>query len=81
MGYPALQFDYANQDLSLLTQKNALFIDSDTSFKNRKKKGDIPPELKLNFEEITELEPIIIKKGEREVRKFWVYYCKNYKGR
>ena len=80
VGYPALQFDYANQDLSLLTQKNALFIDSDTSFKNRKKKGDIPPRLKVYFEEITELEPIIIKKGEREVRKFWVYYCKNYKG-
>ena len=81
IGYPALQFDHANQNLSLLTEKNAIFIDSDTSFKNRDKKGDVFPELNFYFQEVTELEPIIIKKGDREVRKFWVYYCKNYKGR
>jgi 4-amino-4-deoxy-L-arabinose transferase-like glycosyltransferase len=81
VGLPALQFDYADQNLSVLNQKNALFIDSDTSFKNRNKRGKIQEELNAYFEEITELEPIIIKKGEREVRKFWVYYCKNYKGR
>lgn len=80
IGYPALQFDYANQNLSLLTQKNAIFIDSDTSFKNRNKRGQVQKELNAYFEEITELEPIIIKKGDREVRKFWVYFCKNYKG-
>jgi hypothetical protein len=80
IGYPALQFDHANQNLSLLTEKNAIFIDSDTSFKNRDKKGDVFPELNFYFQEVTELEPIIIKKGDREVRKFWVYYCKNYKG-
>lgn len=81
VGLPALHFDYADQNLSVLNQKNALFIDSDTSFKNRNKRGKVPKELNPYFEEITELEPIIIKKGYREVRKFWVYYCKNYKGR
>ncbi|MBT8180878.1 MAG: glycosyltransferase family 39 protein, partial [Eudoraea sp.] len=80
VGLPALQFDYADQNLSVLNQKNALFIDSDTSFKNRNKKGEVQKQLNAYFEEITELEPIIIKKGEREVRKFWVYFCKNYKG-
>jgi hypothetical protein len=81
VGHPALQFDYADQNLSVLNQKNALFIDSDTSFKNPNKRGQVQKELNAYFEEITELEPIIIKKGDREVRKFWVYYCKNYKGR
>ena len=81
VGLPALHFDYADQNLSVLNQKNALFIDSDTSFRNRNKRGEVPKKLNAYFEEITELEPIIIKKGDREVRKFWVYYCKNYKGR
>ncbi len=79
IGLPALQFDYVGQDLSLLNQKNALFIDSDKRFNNRDKKGEIPPFLKDYFDEIIELEPIIIKKGNREVRKFWIYYCSNYR--
>ena len=68
------------QKLSLLAHKISLFIDSDTSFKNRNKKGDVLPELNFYFQEIIELDPIIIKKCEREVRKFCDYYCKSYKG-
>jgi len=62
-----------------LNHRNALFIDSDTRFKNADKKGKIPPILQDYFDKIVELDPIIIKKGNREVRKFWVYYCINYK--
>lgn len=43
-------------------QKLSLFIDSDTSFKNRNKKGDVLPELNFYFQEIIELDPFIIKK-------------------
>mgnify|MGYP000344931311 FL=1 len=78
IGLNALHFDYLGDDLSILKNKNALFIDSDTRFKNLDKKGEIPEELNGYFENITELEPIIIKVNREEVRKFWVYYCTNY---
>ncbi|WKD84692.1 hypothetical protein KCTC32516_00026 [Polaribacter huanghezhanensis] len=74
----ALQFDYIGDNLSDLNNKNALFIDSDTRFKNANKKGKIPEELNAYFENITELQPIIITINGKEVRKFWVFYCTNY---
>lgn len=78
IGLPAKQFDYLGDDLSLLNGRNAIFIDSDTQFKNYDEKGLIQPELLKYFENITELEPIIIKKGDRDIRKFWVFYCTDY---
>lgn len=78
IGLKALQFDYIGDDLSLLNHKNALFIDSDKSFNNKDLLGKIPKELAGYFESIIELTPIIIKLQNKEVRKFWVYYCSNY---
>tara|TARA_R110002033_G_scaffold28065_2_gene63087 strand:+ start:8340 stop:9341 length:1002 start_codon:yes stop_codon:yes gene_type:complete len=78
VGLNALHFDYLGDDLSKLTGKNALFIDSDKRFKNADKKGEIPSELKGYFENITELQPIIITLNGKEVRKFWIFYCTNY---
>lgn len=78
IGLPALHFDYLGDDLSILHSKNAIFIDSDKRFKDPEKKVDVHPELEKYFEKITELEPIIIKKNGKEVRKFWVFYCENY---
>ena len=81
IGLPALHFDYLGDDLSDLTSKNALFIDSDKRFKNNKKKGTHLNLLNNYFDTITELHPIIIKVNDREVRKFWVYYCTNYQAK
>ena len=78
VGLPALHFDYLGDDLSLLNGKNALFINSDKRFKDREKRGIVNPFLKNYFEGIIELEPIIVKKGNKDLRKFWVYLCKNY---
>lgn len=78
IGLNALHFDYLGDNLSKLNNKNALFIDSDTRFKNSDKKGEIPSELIGFFENVTELEPIIVKVNGEEVRKFWVFYCANY---
>ncbi|TYP97002.1 dolichyl-phosphate-mannose-protein mannosyltransferase [Tenacibaculum adriaticum] len=78
IGKHALHFDYLGDNLKTLNGKNAIFIDSDKRFKNHNKKGDILPELKFHFSQITELEPIIVSINDKEVRKFWVYYCKNY---
>lgn len=79
IGKPALQFDYVGDNVLLLAGKNALFVDSDPGFKNTFKNGSIPPELKLYFKQVQELEPIIIKNGNSNARKFWVYYCAGYK--
>ena len=81
IGKHALHFDYLGDDLSLLNSKNALFIDSDTRFKNNNKKGEIPKELNPYFDTVTELTPIIIKRNGKEVRKFWVYLCVNYQSK
>ena len=81
IGKRALHFDYLGDDLQQLTNRNALFIDSDKRFKNKDKKGDYPEELKSYFNSVTELEPIIISYQNKEVRKFWVYYCTNYQAK
>jgi len=78
LGKPALEFDYVGNNMLLLAGKNALFVDSDPGFKNTAKNGTIPPELKTYFNEVQELEPIIIKNGNSNARKFWVYYCRSY---
>lgn len=75
---PALQFDYVGDNMLLLRGKNALFIDSDPGFHDRLKSTTVPSEIKTYFKDIVQLEPIIIKNGNRDVRKFWVYYCEGY---
>lgn len=81
IGLPALHFDYLGDDLSGLNSQNAIFIDSDKRFKNADKNGSQHKELKNYFDNVTELEPIIIKLNAKEVRKFWVYYCINYQSK
>ena len=78
IGKPALHFDYLGDDLSTLKHKNALFIDSDKRFKNSNKNGNHPPILNKYFTSVKELSPIIITLNNKEVRKFWIYYCTNY---
>ncbi|KAB1158296.1 glycosyltransferase family 39 protein [Tenacibaculum aiptasiae] len=78
IGLPALHFDYLGDNLSLLNNKNAIFLDSDKRFKNKNMKGDIPKKLLPYFNTVTELKPIILHYNNKEVRKFWVYYCTNY---
>lgn len=80
LGASALHYDYIGDDLSKLIGKDALFIDSEKRFDNTKKSGEIPKILLKYFNDVEEREPILIKKGDRTVRKFLVYYCKGYKG-
>lgn len=79
IGLRGLHFDYIGDDLTLLNGKNAIFIDSDTRFKNADKKNALSqPVIKEYFEKVSELQPIIIQKNGKDIRKFWVYYCTNY---
>jgi 4-amino-4-deoxy-L-arabinose transferase-like glycosyltransferase len=78
LGQNALQFDYVNNDLTILKGKSALFIDSQPQFKDVNKSNQENPELLKFFSSVTELPPIILKKGNRPVRKFFVYLCTDY---
>jgi 4-amino-4-deoxy-L-arabinose transferase-like glycosyltransferase len=78
LGQNALQFDYVNNNLALLKGKSALFIDSQPQFKDVNKSNEQSPELLKFFSSVTELPPIIIRIGDRPVRKFLVYYCRDY---
>lgn len=81
IGKPALHFDYLGDDLTLLRGRNALFIDSDKRFKDKKKRDEYMSELDTYFSNVTEISPIFIEYQGREVRKFWVYFCEDYQPR
>lgn len=79
LGFNALHFDYLGDNLQALNGKNALYIDSDKRFRSPDKLGELVPlELNQYFNKVIELEPIIIKRGNKKVRKFWVFYCEKY---
>lgn len=78
LGKHALHFDYLGDDLSTLAGKNALFIDSDTRFKNSDKSDKTPELLEKYFKKVEQLTPIIIEKNGKKLRKFWVYRCTHY---
>ncbi len=80
LGKNGLQFSIVHSDLSGLKGKNALFIDSEKRFKNIDKSNEVPDDLEPYFDNITELEPIIIRnKMGLPLRKFLVFECENYK--
>ena len=80
IGANGLQFSVVHKDLTMLKGKNALFIDSDRRFKNLDKSLETPDKLQDYFEEINQLDPIIIKnKSGKALRKYLVYECVNYK--
>jgi len=78
IGQPALQFDFIGTDLNKLKGRDALYIDSNPGFNNEQKENKIPSSLSAYFDSVIELEPILIKKDSRTVRKFLVYQCENY---
>jgi len=70
IGLPALHFDYLGDNLTLLKGKNALFINSDTRFKNKNKLDKIDSLLSAHFKSVTEVAPIVTKINGKAFRKF-----------
>ncbi|HAG15819.1 MAG TPA: hypothetical protein DCG69_04750 [Bacteroidales bacterium] len=80
VGERALHYDYIGDNVNDLIGKDALFIDSDKRLKTDEKSDGIYPKVSKYFGSVVELEPILVKKGEKTVRKFYIYYCTDYKG-
>jgi len=78
IGEHALHFSYIGTDLSKLKGKNAIFLDSEPSFKNLARKAGDPPAINGHFTSVRQLRPIVIFRNGRPVRKFLVYFCQNY---
>lgn len=79
VGELALQYSIIDHDLSHLKGKNALFIDSDKKVKDIHKSNKLPNQLIGYFDEVIELDPIIIKDNHgKPQRKFYIYECINY---
>ncbi|NOT37971.1 MAG: glycosyltransferase family 39 protein [Saprospiraceae bacterium] len=77
IGQPALQFDILDKSLLHLKNKDALFIDSDPQLKSPEIVN--PPEKLLPyFDSVSFYKKIEIKNNDKVVRKFNVFYCKNY---
>jgi 4-amino-4-deoxy-L-arabinose transferase-like glycosyltransferase len=75
----ALQFDFIGTDLQELNGKDAIYIDSNPHFTDLKNESIyIPPFYYAFFDRIIPLEPILIEKNGRVVRKWSVYLCKGY---
>jgi hypothetical protein len=81
VGLNALHFDYLGDDMKQLKGRDALYIDSDKRFKSPDKKGAIDPLIQERFEQVVELEPIIVNEGTAKARKFWVFYCTKYQSK
>lgn len=79
IGQHALHFDFIGTQLDRLNGQDAIFIDSDPSYKSIAKDSIKPDLLSPYFNSVTQLKPIIIYKGSHAVRKFYVYFCKGYK--
>ncbi len=78
IGRNALQFDYIGSNLSALTGKSAIFIDSDNDLSGSTSLSDSSPEITHYFGSINPLPPILVKQNGRTIRKFQVYICTNY---
>ncbi len=79
IGQNALQFDYVNADLTKLKGRDALYIDSEPGFTDNQKGNQPIDNLLRYFKSVKQLPPVMIKKGDRDVRKFLVYYCSDYR--
>lgn len=78
IGENALQFDFIGTDLNDLAGRDAIYIDSRPGFSDLKKANEPPKAVLPYFDSVTELDPILVHKNDKVIRKFLVYRCRNY---
>ena len=79
VGQKALQFDFIGSNLRDLNGRDAIYIDSNPRFNNLESENSAIPSYYNNwFDQIVPLQPILIEKNGKIVRKFSVFLCRNY---
>jgi 4-amino-4-deoxy-L-arabinose transferase-like glycosyltransferase len=82
IGGRGLQFAFVDTraDLEALRGRPALFIDSAPRDSSPGRSGRIPEAALRSFAGCEELDPIVVGRGARVLRKFLVYRCLDYRG-
>ncbi|MBV7529098.1 glycosyltransferase family 39 protein [Chitinophaga sp. sic0106] len=78
IGKRALEFDYVGTDLQSLKGRNAIFINSLTDVKDDIDEQAFVKDLQPYFSSVIPLEPIVVKRNGRLVRKWLVFRCIGY---
>jgi 4-amino-4-deoxy-L-arabinose transferase-like glycosyltransferase len=79
LGQPALQFDFAGVDPRSLAGRTGLFLDSDPRRFDDAPSGPPPPELLKRCGRVIDEPPILVRRGERIVRRFRAWRCLDYR--
>ncbi|HET9158016.1 MAG TPA: glycosyltransferase family 39 protein, partial [Myxococcaceae bacterium] len=79
LGEPALQFDFAGLDVHALAGRTGLFLDSDPRRFDDAPSGPPPPALVPRCSRIEEEPPLLVRQGDRIVRRFRAWRCIGYR--
>jgi 4-amino-4-deoxy-L-arabinose transferase-like glycosyltransferase len=79
LGQPALQFDFVGLDVRGLEGRSGLFLDSNPTRFDDAPSGPPPPALVARCDRVVEEPPILVRRGERIVRRFGAWRCVGYR--
>jgi len=79
LAQPALQYDFVWLDLGALAGRTGLFLDSDPRRFDEGPSGPPAPALVLRCGYVLEEPPILVRRGERIVRRFRAWRCVDYR--
>jgi 4-amino-4-deoxy-L-arabinose transferase-like glycosyltransferase len=79
LGQPALQFDFVGLDPRTLARRSGLFLDSDPLRFDDAPSGRPPAALVERCGRVLEEPPLLVRRGERIVRRFGAWRCLGYR--
>ncbi|HZX41499.1 MAG TPA: glycosyltransferase family 39 protein [Myxococcaceae bacterium] len=79
LGQPALQFDFVGFDARTLAGRTGLFLDSDPRRFDDGPSGPAPAALVERCGRVLEEPPLLVRRGERIVRRFRAWRCVEYR--
>ena len=79
LGQPALQFDFVGLDVRALEGRTAVFLDSNPARFDDGPSGPPPPALPARCDRVVEEPPILVRRGDRIVRRFGAWRCVGYR--
>lgn len=80
VGWNALHYEYIGDDLGALTGRDALFLRSEPRLRPSGGTERFLDRTRLFFDDVRELDPIEIRRGDETVRLFRVFLCRSYHG-
>ena len=78
LGQPALQYDFVGTDVHALAGRTGLFLDSDPRRFDDAPSGPPPAALVARCDKVEEQPPLLVRQGDRIVRRFRAWRCIGY---